>query len=91
MFLPVTNLRKKKVKNLSVGEFMHKKLYLIDGTALIYRPYFAFIRNPLFNSKGENTSAIYGTVNSFLKLLEILNLITSEFLLIEKGKHFVMI
>jgi DNA polymerase-1 len=70
MFLPVTNLRKKKVKNLSVGEFMHKKLYLIDGTALIYRAYFAFIRNPLFNSKGENTSAIYGTVNSFLKLLE---------------------
>lgn len=49
---------------------MHKKLYLIDGTALIYRAYFAFIRNPLFNSKGENTSAIYGTINSFLKLLE---------------------
>src|SRR5690554_6335310 len=45
------------------------KLYLIDGTALIYRAYFAFIRNPLRNSKGENTSAIFGVINSFLKLL----------------------
>ncbi len=47
-----------------------KKLFLIDGTALIYRSYFAFIRNPLYNSKGENTSAIFGVINSFLKLLE---------------------
>jgi len=45
------------------------KLYLIDGTALIYRAYFAFIRNPLRNSRGENTSAIFGVINSFLKLL----------------------
>ncbi|MCF7857975.1 MAG: DNA polymerase I [Candidatus Cloacimonetes bacterium] len=49
---------------------MRKKLYLIDGTALIYRAFFAFIRNPLYNSKGQNTSAIFGTVNSFLKLIE---------------------
>ena len=46
-----------------------KKLYLIDGYALIYRAYFAFIRNPLFNSKGENTSAIFGFVNSLLKII----------------------
>ncbi|MCH8026899.1 MAG: DNA polymerase I [candidate division Zixibacteria bacterium] len=45
------------------------RLYLIDGYALIYRAYFAFIRNPLFNSKGENTSAIFGFVNSLLKII----------------------
>ncbi|MFO7897301.1 MAG: DNA polymerase I, partial [Candidatus Cloacimonadales bacterium] len=49
---------------------MSEKLYLIDGTALIYRAYFAFIRNPLYNSAGQNTSAIFGTINSFIKLLE---------------------
>ncbi len=49
---------------------MRNKLFLIDGTALIYRAYFAFIRNPLFNSKGQNTSAIYGVINSFLKIIE---------------------
>jgi DNA polymerase I len=46
-----------------------KTLYLIDGSALIYRAFFAFIRNPLVNSKGENTSATFGFVNSMLKIL----------------------
>lgn len=46
-----------------------KRLYLIDGSALVYRAYFAFIRNPLINSKGENTSAAFGFANSLLKLL----------------------
>lgn len=49
---------------------MKKKLFLIDGTAIIYRSFYAFIRNPLYNSKGQNTSAIYGTINAFLKLME---------------------
>lgn len=49
---------------------MRNKLFLIDGTALIYRAYFAFIRNPLINSKGVNTSAIYGVINSFLKIID---------------------
>ncbi len=49
---------------------MKDKLFLIDGTALIYRAYFAFLRNPLINSKGVNTSAIYGVINSFLKIVE---------------------
>jgi DNA polymerase-1 len=49
---------------------MAEKLYLIDGTALLYRAYYAFIKQPLINSRGQNTSAIYGTVNSFLKLLD---------------------
>jgi DNA polymerase-1 len=40
-----------------------ERIYLLDGMALAYRSYFAFIRNPLINSKGENTSAIYGFVN----------------------------
>ncbi|UCD64041.1 MAG: DNA polymerase I [Candidatus Zixiibacteriota bacterium] len=46
-----------------------KTLYLIDGSALFYRAYFAFIRNPLINSKGENTSATFGFVNSLLKII----------------------
>ncbi|HTX18904.1 MAG TPA: DNA polymerase I [Bacteroidota bacterium] len=45
-------------------------LYLIDGMALAYRSYYAFIRNPLFNSKGENTSSIFGFVNYMNKILE---------------------
>ncbi len=44
-------------------------VYLVDGSALFYRAYFAFIRNPLINSKGEDTSATYGFVNSLLKLI----------------------
>jgi DNA polymerase-1 len=47
-----------------------KTLFLIDGTALIYRSFFAFIRNPLRTRQGFNTSAIFGTINSFIKLLE---------------------
>ncbi|HKK19909.1 MAG TPA: 5'-3' exonuclease H3TH domain-containing protein [candidate division Zixibacteria bacterium] len=44
-------------------------LYLIDGSAIVYRSYFAFIRNPLINSKGENTSATFGFINSLLKII----------------------
>jgi len=44
-------------------------LYLIDGSALVYRSHFAFIRNPLINSKGQLVSAIYGFMNSLLRLL----------------------
>ena len=47
-----------------------KKLFLLDAFALIYRAHFAFARNPRFNSKGMNTSAIFGFANS---LLEVLN------------------
>lgn len=41
-----------------------KKLYLLDAFALIYRAYYAFIRNPLINSKGMNVSAITGFTNT---------------------------
>lgn len=47
-----------------------KTVYLIDGSAMFYRAYFAFIRNPLINSKGENTSATFGFVNSLLKIIK---------------------
>ena len=50
---------------------MKPTLYLIDGTALLYRSYYAFIAKPLVNSKGQHTSAIFGVINSFLRLLEI--------------------
>ena len=41
-----------------------KRLFLLDAYALIYRAYYALIRSPRINSKGENTSAIYGFVNT---------------------------
>ena len=46
-----------------------KTLYLIDGSALAYRAHFAFIRNPLINSKGQLVSAVFGFTNSILRLL----------------------
>lgn len=49
---------------------MPEKFYIIDGTALVYRSYFAFIQNPLYNSKGENTSAAYGFANAVIRLLK---------------------
>ena len=47
-----------------------KKLYLLDAFALIYRAHFAFIRNPRYNSKGMNTSAVLGFTNSLLEILQ---------------------
>ncbi len=47
-----------------------KTLYLIDGSAIFYRAYFAFIRNPLINSKGINTSATFGFINSVIKVIK---------------------
>ncbi len=49
---------------------MKKKLFIIDGHALCYRAYFAFIRNPLINSNGQNTSAIFGFARMLLKLIK---------------------
>jgi DNA polymerase-1 len=47
-----------------------KRLFLLDGMALIYRAHFAFINNPIRNSKGVNTSALYGFINTLLSILE---------------------
>lgn len=47
-----------------------KKLFLIDAYAIIYRAYYAFIRAPRVNSKGLNTSAIFGFVNTLEDVLK---------------------
>ncbi len=47
-----------------------KKLFLIDAYAIIYRSYYAFIKTPRINSKGLNTSAIYGFVNTLEEVLK---------------------
>ena len=52
------------------GKGKKARLFLIDGMALAYRSYFAFIRNPLTNSKGENVSAVYGFTNIILNTLD---------------------
>ena len=46
-----------------------EKLFLLDAYALIYRAYYAFIKNPRINSKGQNTSAILGFVNTLEDVL----------------------
>jgi len=46
-----------------------ERLFLLDGMALAYRAFFSFISRPLINSRGENTSAIFGFVNTLMKIL----------------------
>ena len=60
---------------------MPKKFVLIDAYSIIFRSYFAFIKNPLKNSKGENTSGIFGflsTLEKIKKLREIDKVIPIE-------------
>tara|TARA_Y100000741_G_scaffold140341_1_gene105880 strand:- start:3774 stop:6506 length:2733 start_codon:yes stop_codon:yes gene_type:complete len=45
------------------------KVFLLDAMALIYRAHFAFSKNPIVNSKGVNTSAVYGFLNTLLELI----------------------
>jgi DNA polymerase-1 len=45
-------------------------LFLIDGHAIAYRSYYAFINNPLTNARGENTSAVYGFLRTILQLMD---------------------
>lgn len=47
-----------------------KKLFLLDGHALVYRSHYAFINRPLINSKGVNTSAITGFVRSLWDIIK---------------------
>lgn len=47
-----------------------KKLFFIDAMALIYRAHFAFIKNPRITSKGLNTSAVFGFINTLMEILE---------------------
>ncbi|MGH2569385.1 MAG: DNA polymerase I, partial [Bacteroidota bacterium] len=48
----------------------NERLFLIDGMAITYRSYYAYIRAPLRNAKGENTSAVFGFVSFLNKILE---------------------
>lgn len=47
-----------------------ERFFIIDGMAIAYRAYFAFINRPLINSKGMNTSAVYGFVATLQKILK---------------------
>ena len=51
-------------------ENLQKRFVIIDAMAIAYRSYFAFIKNPLKNSKGEPTSAVYGFINQLLKIIQ---------------------
>ncbi|MEO1855852.1 MAG: DNA polymerase I [Rubritalea sp.] len=46
------------------------RLFLLDGMALVYRAHFALIRTPIHNSKGMNTSAVFGFMNTLLDILD---------------------
>ncbi len=48
---------------------MEKKTFLLDAYTLIFRAYYAFIRNPVYNSRGLNTSAILGFTNSLDEII----------------------
>ncbi len=48
----------------------NKKIYLLDAFALIFRAYFAFIKRPLINSKGFNTSAMTGFMNTLMEIIQ---------------------
>ena len=54
----------------TLSDMADSRLFLLDGMALVYRAHFAFIRNPITNSKGVNTSAIYGFANTLLTIIE---------------------
>ena len=46
-----------------------KKLFLLDAFALIYRAYYAFIKNPRTNSQGQNTSAAFGFTTAMMNII----------------------
>ncbi len=49
---------------------MRNKIFFLDAYALIFRAYYAFIKNPRVNSKGLNTSAIFGFINTLEEILK---------------------
>src|ERR1700735_3754731 len=49
---------------------MAKKLFLLDGMALVYRAHFAFGNRPILTSKGVNTSALYGFTQTLLDIIK---------------------
>jgi DNA polymerase-1 len=55
---------------MTTQDWPDNKLFLIDAYALIFRAYYALIRNPLINSKGMNVSAISGFTNTLVELMQ---------------------
>ncbi|MBF0432776.1 MAG: DNA polymerase I [Fibrobacteria bacterium] len=49
---------------------MNRTLFLIDSSALVYRSFYAFVRNPLINSKGQDTSTVYGYGAQVLRVIQ---------------------
>lgn len=64
------------------------KLFLLDAYALIYRAYYAFIKNPRINSKGFNTSAIFGFINTLEDVIKKENPTHIGIAFDPKGKTF---
>jgi len=58
------------MNNLNMSENQPKKLFLLDAYALIFRSYYAFIKNPRITSKGMNTSAIFGFLLTLREVLQ---------------------
>ena len=48
---------------------MEKKVFLLDAFALVFRAYYALIRNPRLTSKGRNTNAQFGFTNTLIELM----------------------
>lgn len=66
-------MAKKKTKTQGKDLFSQhepKKLYLLDGMALIYRAHFGLIRSPRFTSAGKPTSAVFGVTNTLLDIIK---------------------
>jgi len=62
-------LQAKQPNEQMITKDTEKKLFLLDAYALIFRAYYAFIRAPRINSKGMNTSAIFGFTNTLLDII----------------------
>jgi DNA polymerase I len=66
----IPNARRKTLRSENHTMATPERLFLLDGMALAYRAYFAFISRPLVNSKGVNTSAVYGFVTALMRILD---------------------
>jgi DNA polymerase-1 len=93
-------VKKQKLKEEEIEEIVdvldyeddvdRKKIYIIDGFGLIFRSYYAFFMNPLYDKDGHNFSAIYGFFNS---LSMVIREFKPDYLVValdSKGPTFVM-
>ena len=66
--------KKKKILKVSVWQTIEqKRLFIIDGYATLYRAHYALIRNPLTNTAGTPTSAVFGFANQVFQLIKLIN------------------